>query len=236
LNVDEDQRYLPFEMPETYVRQTVPPPGSVDLWTLSLSGDVEGRLHVLSVAERARYARRRGTDARRFAIAHAAMREVLGQYLGCTPAQVPLSARYGEAPRTRRLHLSLSHSEELGLLAVSEAAVGVDVEDAQASDNDDLTDVAALTLSPQELSRLARVSAADRPRTWLQAWTRREAVLKARPGALDHRAISELDVSENTVLDLHLEDLDVGPKYVAALASGVAAPNVVWRELTDEHS
>jgi 4'-phosphopantetheinyl transferase len=201
---------------------------------MPLNRDLERHLRLLSPTELARFGRRRGAQARRFAVAHGTMREVLGGYLGCTPDSVLMSARYGEPPQTAGLQVSLSHSEDLGLLAVSQSAVGIDVEDVAASGDSDLTDVAELTLSPRELTLLGHASEPERPREWLRFWTRREAVLKAKPDALADRAISELDVSRDTVLDLSVGDLDVGDQYVAAVASGLLEPNVVWRRLPDE--
>ena len=201
---------------------------------MPLVGDVERHLRVLSPTEHARFGRRRGVEAHRFAMAHGTMREVLGRYLGCAPEAVPLRARHGEPPQTKGLRLSLSHSEELALLAVSNSAIGIDVEYLLASGDSDLRDLAELTLSPRELAALEHTSAQERPRTWLRAWTRREAVLKAKPDALTHRSISELDVSEDTVLELSVGNLDVGPQYVAAYASELSEPNILWKELTNE--
>jgi phosphopantetheinyl transferase len=208
--------------------------GTVDVWPMPLGGSAERHLRVLSPTELARFGRRRGAQARRFAVAHGTMREVLGRYLDCAPRDVPVSARYGEPPQTAGLRVSLSHSEDLGLLAVSQSAVGIDIEDVVASDDRDLADVAELTLSSRELALLGHTSELERPRAWLRFWTRREAVLKAKPDALAGRAISELDVSRDTVLDLSVEDLNLGPQYVAAVASGLTEPNVAWRELADE--
>jgi 4'-phosphopantetheinyl transferase len=209
-------------------------PGIVEIWPIPLVGDTERHIRTLSRTERARLRRRRGTDADRFAIAHGTMRQVLGRYLGCAPAAVPLRARHGEAPQTPGLRLSLSHSEQLALLAVSNSTVGVDIEDLAASEDSGLTDVAELTLSPSELAALEQTSPRERGRAWLRSWTRREAVLKAKPDALTDRSISDLDVTRDTVLDLSVGDLDVGPRYVAAIASGLSEPNIVWKELAGE--
>ena len=217
-------------MRETHPDRRSLRPDIVEIWPIPLVGDTERHIRTLSRTERARLGRRRGTDADRFAIAHGTMRQVLGHYLGCTPAAVPLRARHGEAPQTPGLRLSLSHSEEFALLAVSNSTVGVDVENLAASEDNDLTDVAELMLSPNELAALERTSPRERGRAWLRSWTRREAVLKAKPDALAERSISELDVTRDTVLDLSVGDLDVGPQHVAAVASGLSKPNIIWKD------
>jgi 4'-phosphopantetheinyl transferase len=218
-------------MIETSVTQQPRPRGIVDVWPMSLVGDPEHHLGLLSGAELARYGRRRGEQARRFAIAHGRMREVLGRYVGCAPDEVPVSARHGEPPYLRGLCLSLSHSEDLALLAVGRSAVGVDIEDAETDSDEEISDVALLTLSPRELAVVAGTRQRDRVRAWLRFWARREAVLKARPDALADRSISDLDVSQSTVLDVAVEDLDLGPRYVGALAHAGTETNVVVKDL-----
>jgi 4'-phosphopantetheinyl transferase len=221
-------------MRETHAETTSPRANTVEIWPMPLVGDAERYVRGLSPMEKARLGRRRGAEADRFAIAHGTMRQILGRYLGCGPSAVPLRARHGEAPQIPGLRLSLSHSEEFALLAVSHSTVGVDVEDLSVSEDGDLTGVAELTLSPRELAALEHVNPLERGRAWLRSWTRREAVLKARPDALTHRSISDLDVTQDTVLDLSVGDLDIGTRYVAAIASGLTEPNIVWKELAGE--
>jgi len=207
-----------------------PRPGVTDLWRMPLHGSAQAQLAILSPAERARHRRLRGPRGDRFALVHGAMRRVLARYMGCRPEAVALLAPAGRAPSVYGLCLSLSHCPDLALLALSVDAVGVDVEQLAVAQDEDLAALAELTLSPRERAAFQRVSEAQRAATWLRAWTRREAVVKARPGALSDRAISELDVSETPVLDLAVQDLDVGPEHVAALASIAPTPHVVLRE------
>lgn len=205
----------------------LPSSNVVEVWPLSLEGRVAGHLDLLSRHELARFNRRLGDDARRFALAHGRMREVLSTYLACPPRAVPLSARHAEPPAVVGLCLSLSHSQDLALLAVSRSPVGVDVESTENAPVEELGELAELTLSQRERTALGEVSAAERARMWLRLWSRREAVLKARPDALAKRAIGELDVLEDSVLDITVEDLELGEGYVGALAHSPTAPEIV---------
>jgi 4'-phosphopantetheinyl transferase len=230
LNAHADHRYYLDEMLAHLDSLSPPQPGVTDLWRMPLHGSTRAQLAILSPAERARHHRLHGPRRDRFALAHGAMRRILARYMGCRPEAVALWAPAGRAPSVHGLRLSLSHCPDLALLALSADAVGVDVEQLAIAQDEDLSALAELTLSPRERAAFQRTSEADRPAAWLRAWTRREAVVKARPGALSDLAISELDVSETPVLDLALQDLDVGPAHVAALATTAPTPQVVLRE------
>ncbi|MFG3226579.1 4'-phosphopantetheinyl transferase family protein [Kitasatospora sp. NPDC048194] len=118
---------------------------------------------------------------RRFVLAHAAVRIVLGERLGRPPDGLRLvRGRWGkpsvaDAPW---LHFSLSHSGDLALLAVAPRPVGVDVE---------------LVRPGLDADRLARrffphrerelVASGGRP-AFARLWTRKEACVKAAGGRL----------------------------------------------------
>ena len=188
------------------------------MWCVDLRGDAGAHLAVLSTEERARLDRLRGAARRRFAISHAAMRRALAMYLGRPPDDVPLAAPYGEPPRTPGLHLSLAHGEQLGLLAVAPAPVGVDLEELSRVQADELAELAETTLTLREKAAFERTSPPDRARAWLRWWVRKEAVLKGRGLGLSDRLPTEVDVSGDRFEGLALIDLDVGAGHVAALA------------------
>lgn len=217
-------------MPNHIESLDLPQPDGADLWRIPLDGSVRAELSILSPEERARHRRLRGARRDQFALAHGAMRRIVARYMSCAPKAVALSAVAGHAPSVKGLRLSLSHCPDVALLAISTSAVGVDVEQLAIAQDEDLADIADLTLSPREYTAFQRLSEAQRPRAWLRSWTRREAIVKARPGALSECAISELDVSESPVLDLALRDVDVGPAHVAALATSSPTPTVMLRE------
>jgi 4'-phosphopantetheinyl transferase len=211
-------------------------PGTADihLWRIRLTANVDRLIASLSTPELQRLGRCHGDRRMRFAISHGAMRDVLSDYLDCTPAAVPLRAEYGRAPSVPGLWLSLAHCDRLALLAVSGAPVGVDVEAVEDADDEDLLDLAEATLAPAELRRFCATPAADQPRSWLWLWVRKEAALKARGEGLADRCLRDLDVSNDRVEELTLADIDIGAGHLAATASRASNVRISLKEWTDE--
>ncbi len=206
----------------------------VHVWRISLVGDGDHHVMSLSAAERARLERRRGVQRDLFAISHGAMRQVLGLYLGCAAADVPVESCYGRPPRVAGLELSLAHCDELALLAVALHRVGVDVESTANEDDDDLELLAEATLTPAELRGFVQAAVEERSRLWLRSWVRKEAVLKARGLGLGDHALCELDVSGDRIGGLAVVDLNVGPGHLAAIALTPPARRVSVGEWADE--
>lgn len=189
----------------------LPGPGEVDVWRVELTGDTGYCAGVLSDAERSRLARRCGDARRRFIRSHGALRDIAGVYLHTRAGAVELDCAYGAAPWVPGgLRVSLSHSEEVALIAVARCLVGVDAEALAAAGDDDLDDLADLVLHPRELAAYERAGVAQRPRAFLRLWTRKEAVLKARGEGIGDRLLSELEVGGSTCGGLSLADLDLG--------------------------
>ena len=153
------------------------------LW-MDATPDELARLHaLLDPSERERAARFRfPRHARRYVVARAALRSLVGARLGLPPADVTLDAtERGRpclvAPRGE-LDFNLSHSGELAAIALSDGApVGVDVE--QRSPRRDLDGVARIGLSDAERAVLYDLPPQERADAFLRAWTRKEAVIKA---------------------------------------------------------
>jgi hypothetical protein len=155
-----------------------PGTGEVHLWRVDL--DAPGiDLGPLSADERARAARLlRDEPRRRWQAGRAALRTVLGGYLGIAPAAVQLRlGRRGKpalADPAASLRFNLSHSDELALIALARGReVGVDVE---------------------------RIG--ERPPSFYAEWTRREALGKcfgggfAEPPPARPARVVPLDVGE----------------------------------------
>jgi 4'-phosphopantetheinyl transferase len=202
----------------------------VHVWRIELLGDAERYVASLSPGEHIRLERLRGEQRDRFAISHGAMRQVLGAYLGCAPADVPLESPSGQPPSIVGLELSLTHCDRLALLAVALTPVGVDVEATRHVASDELAELAEATLAPAELRQFLMTPSEDQTRAWLRSWVRKEAVLKARREGLGDRSLSELDVSADRVGDLTLVDLDVGPSHLAAAAVTPPAARVALKD------
>lgn len=116
----------------------------------------------------------------RHVAAHGQMRQILAAYAG----QPPRALRFGSYPHGKpyldpedRPAFNLSHSEGLGLLAVSRStAIGTDIERMRPSP--DLAALADSTFSPAEAAAIARLPESRRTEAFFACWTRKEAVMK----------------------------------------------------------
>jgi 4'-phosphopantetheinyl transferase len=136
--------------------------------------------------ERARAGRLRfERDRRRFIVARATLRELLGRYVGTPPDQVRFAyGAFGKPKLTpefggpHRVKFNLSHSADLALIAVAwDAEVGVDVEHIRPSD---YSDIARSSFAPSEIAQLRAAPRHLQARAFFSSWTRREAYAKAR--------------------------------------------------------
>jgi 4'-phosphopantetheinyl transferase len=205
----------------------LPGPGAVDVWRVELIGDTDYCAGVLSSAERSRLARRCGDARRRFVRSHGALRDIAGAYMHTRAADVELYCAYGAAPWIPGgLRVSLSHCEEVALIAVARRPVGVDAETLAAAGDDGLDDLADLVLHPRELAAYERAGVAQRPRAFARLWTRKEAVLKARGEGIGDRLLSELEVGGSTCGGLALADLELGSRTHLVGAVALDHPEV----------
>lgn len=140
----------------------------------------------------------------RYAVAHGALRVLLGRYLGVAPRL----CRYAVGPHGKpmlaglcrdaaggstagsganpgsglcpgpALHFNMAHSSTQALIAVARGAeVGVDIEVRR--DMDDMAGVARSILSRADLDSWLALPEAQRPAAFYAIWTRKEAVAKA---------------------------------------------------------
>jgi 4'-phosphopantetheinyl transferase len=160
---------------------------TLDLWLLDSGADDAIDPSVLDESERRRAHALQAPDLRRrYLLAHAALRHLLGQALGLPPRDVrmvrescPRCGATGGRPvlaeSMRSLHFSLSAREHLVLLALASAAVGVDVE---AVPSRRAVDEASALLHPAEREELRDMDPDDRRATFTRLWSRKEAYLK----------------------------------------------------------
>jgi 4'-phosphopantetheinyl transferase len=217
---------------------------------------------LLSADERGRAARlQRAEDRLRFVVARARLRLLLARQVGGRAEAL----RFGYGPHGKpflpehpTLRFNLAHAGEDALLAIADRReVGVDLE--ALGGRRDLEDVARAFFSPAERAALAAVAPARRATAILRCWCRKESYLKARGDGLT-RSLATFDVAVDVAaacaggrslllatrpdaadaLAWQIRDLDVGPRYVAALAvegvveraPSVAVAFVVWRDPT----
>lgn len=163
----------------------------VAVWIATLSDheDFLPRLEeTLSDTERERASRLRFEELRRrFVVAHAFLRSVLAGYARCAPEAVRVvPGPHGKpelaAATDRRgasLRFNLSHSEDVAACAVAlEREVGIDVE--RVRDLWQVDGLARTVLTEREQSQLGSWGRERASEAFVTAWTRKEAVLKAR--------------------------------------------------------
>lgn len=134
-------------------------------------------------AEEKRRAGRMATPLlrRRFEAAHVATRHILGAALDVDPASLSFTlGEFGKpalvGPTDRGLHFNLSHCGGRALLAVTDTAVGVDIE---AWVERDIEGLAREVLAVTELERFLEMSPDERPRELARIWSAKEALFKA---------------------------------------------------------
>ncbi|MEZ4512088.1 MAG: 4'-phosphopantetheinyl transferase superfamily protein [Chloroflexota bacterium] len=153
----------------------------VHVWRVGLERPFDTFWPLLSAAEQARAERFHfARDRRRYTVGRGTVRTVLAKYLGVDPASLVLDVtKFGKPFLVNHaLHFNLSHSQEVGLLAVCRSSVvGVDVEEKRPLS--DLHSLAAHVFSPVELQTLHALPPAQQPGGFFNAWTRKEAFIKA---------------------------------------------------------
>lgn len=218
-----------------------PEPGEVVAWLATLPLDAPSRARItpaLSDEERGRMARfLRAADQERFLAGRGLLRALLGSCLGMPPKVIHFATGPRGKPllatgQGRPLHFNVSHSGDLVAIALSTTfEVGVDVE--EEGRLSDWQPVADRILSPREKAEMDTVPDRDRPRAFLNAWTRKEAILKATgEGLVDDLTRVEVSLAPGRparILALggiasraencSLHELPVPRGYVAALAA-----------------
>ena len=147
---------------------------------------IEMRSECLSEDERARatlYTVDR--ERQRFIKSRIVLRHILAAYHGVDPAELRLGREPGGRPYIEsadRLFFSLSHSRGTALVAVAPAPVGVDVERVRRITHERA--IAARILHPDTVAALESVPSTRRTDAFVDAWTQREAHVKAVGGGL----------------------------------------------------
>jgi 4'-phosphopantetheinyl transferase len=160
----------------------------IHVWRVSLSQPeevVNSLEEILSEDERRRAGRFLKTeDQRRFTVARAALRAILGDYLALPPREIRFRyTDYGKpeldlARNEVPIRFNLSHSHELVLCAICrDSEVGVDLEFVRAGFPID--EIAPQFFSQAENAALAALAPDERRRAFFACWTRKEAYIKA---------------------------------------------------------
>ena len=167
----------------------------------------------------------------------AALRVILAGYLGITPRDVAYSVdAFGKpaviAPQSSTaLAFNTSHSAALALIAVARSGrIGVDVE--QLRPLFEAESIAAHYFAANEAAAFATLEPRERVEGFYNAWTRKEAIVKAVGGGLsiplhsfevslrpsEPPAILRWDIADAAPQRWRLHHLEPVPGYVGALA------------------
>jgi 4'-phosphopantetheinyl transferase len=121
---------------------------------------------------------------------------------------------------------NMSHSGPIAVYAFAPAAaVGIDVQTVPARAIDEVA-IARRALGTEESFRLAGLEPAARGHHFLQAWTRREAVLKCLGIGLGHSPNPDIDRT-GAEAEVCVEDLELGVVAAGALACSVRPHQVL---------
>lgn len=201
------------------------PPALVQTLQQVLSADEQTRAHRFHFEK----------DRRHFIVARAALRKLLGRYLGMDATDLRFSySDYGKphlAESPAQLNFNLAHSGRLAVFAFTEIGeIGVDLEEVRPEFTGD--EIARRFFSASEVACLDQLSADARVWAFFNCWTRKEAFIKAKGVglslALDQFDVALLATDEPAVLRTGWDEseaerwglraLELGPDYVGAVA------------------
>jgi 4'-phosphopantetheinyl transferase len=226
--------------------------GELHVWSrrLDVKMGIESRLMNLLSADEVARAKRFvfPRDRRRFVVARATLRLLLANYLGVEAHEIAFAyTRLGkpflvQPENAREMHFSVSHAHELAVYVVAKAAVGIDIEWLRPLPR--LRELANTVLSAAERARLFDLESAEQVLGFLNAWTRKEAYLKARgiglmappdcfDVSLEPQAPPKLLANRYDADDVqrwHLRAFTPAARYVGALATDDASPTIVFHE------
>ncbi len=159
--------------------------GTVHVWRVNLKCHAKDRatyLTLLSPDEVDR-AERFVFDIHRdrYIVGRGVLRQLLCRYLNVQPKALTFAygdkgKPYIDAPSTS-LHFNVSHTANLGLLAFAYRRLGVDIE--QINPDRATTAIAERYFAPDEVSRFKALPESERSAGFYNAWTRKEAYMKA---------------------------------------------------------
>ncbi|OGA84579.1 MAG: hypothetical protein A2711_02260 [Burkholderiales bacterium RIFCSPHIGHO2_01_FULL_63_240] len=141
----------------------------------------EATLDCLSTAERQRAQRFiHPRHARLYQAAHAALNVLLAEHVSCSPTALMIEADAQGKPHLvpPTLHFNLSHSDAWALVATHpDHPLGVDIEIHQPSGDHEA--LARTIFTPDEWQAWSALDSAERGIALFNAWTRKEACIKA---------------------------------------------------------
>lgn len=161
---------------------------------------------------------------------HAALRQILGQYLELAPQEISFINEPNGKPAIKQFesfHFSLSHTQDYTLLAISSLSpVGIDIEITKQTR--DILSIAKRFFSNTEYEWLSSTAVEQRYDCFYQLWCHKEAYLKALglglQGGLSSFSLYRDDLTAHSKItdrdkqDWWLQALNVPSPYRAAVA------------------
>lgn len=215
----------------------------VHVWEVALDSLVMQRAvmeNVLSEEERKRAGRFHFAKHReRWILARTSLRSILARYIDETPDAITFYSNVYGKPElatgsTRiRVHFNLSHAQNLALIAVALAPIGIDVESIEWQT--DWASLAPRVFTEREFAVFKAAGAEAQSHLFYQLWTRKEAYMKARGlgMSLPVRAFS-VGIEDGASLRVapewndgqawYLFNVVTRPGYEAALACSLRSP------------
>ncbi|HIB85306.1 MAG TPA: 4'-phosphopantetheinyl transferase superfamily protein [Chromatiales bacterium] len=224
-----------WQSPDTHPRLGTE---SVHVWKIDLDLQAEEIRNLrdclcadeLTRADRFRFARHR----HRFTAGRAALRQILGNYLGCDPTDVQFDYNEHGKPSLRSpqslISFNLSNSHTLALLAITlKRRIGIDIEYRHRATNG--LQIADHFFSPREAEMLRALPTALQKTGFLLGWTRKEAYIKAIGAGLsyplrtfsvvldprDTPRLIEIEGAATEVNDWYYTDLNPHTDYLASI-------------------
>jgi 4'-phosphopantetheinyl transferase len=212
--------------------QPVPFPGrdEVHLWRVKLSEENEEHWRGMLTADEHERANRfqYAADRRRFIVTRAILRILLGQYVNVPPESLCFQCNEFGKPtldrsqNPRGINFNVAHSGDYSLLAFGQAAhIGVDVEHLEIER--DVENLAKAVFSPSQCASILGLPDELRKKAFFEAWTRKEAILKALGGGLSI-ALDSPEVENAGAPEWFIRNIEVDGQYAAAIA--VKARNI----------
>ncbi|WP_265266622.1 4'-phosphopantetheinyl transferase family protein [Spirulina subsalsa] len=214
------------------------PLNEVHLWQVSLLHPpfpLPQLMPLLSPDEQARAARYAfESDRQGFQISRGCLRLLLAHYLATSPQRLQFSYTPNGKPSLTDFSLSfnLSHSHQLALYSITPRyPIGVDLEHLRPIAN--VLQLAQRFFTPREAAQIATLNSSGQEIAFFQAWTRKEAYLKATGEGI--KGLKQVEVSclpdapveilrlahsSGISAEWSLYHLTPAPDYIGALAVG----------------
>lgn len=216
-------------MPDMPPKMPMLGPKELHVWILDDASKPDRCWELLSRDERKRaLCFHKRSDADRFIVCRAALRQILGGYLDVPPETVKLAYNAHGKPFLNdafsSLEFNVSHSGTVALIAVTrDHPIGIDIE--VITNDFPVTEMASEVFSPGELARFFQLPADAKQIEFFRTWVAKEAFLKALGQGLS--------IEPNT---LEVDALPVDfIKTVEGFASAISMPTCLPTKIRHFH-